>query len=193
VFSVSDCGSKTLSWILSRVQTSPGMRRDWFVSHASEPDLRHKTVRFACIPNDTCSSWACKASTDIAWQASRCLYSALCMFNHEKKSISPLSRIHNTSFISANYGLDKHVSVLIISPPQSTAGHRLLQLLALSFDLRLLASSSRQPSCANRHSTWPEGVLHYVNRDAVSTLELAYPNGSRFYGWYGQPTATSAC
>jgi hypothetical protein len=29
-------------------------------------------------------------------------------------------------------------------------------------DLRLFASSSYQPSCANRHSTWPEGVVHYV-------------------------------
>jgi hypothetical protein len=53
-----------------------------------------------------------------------------------------------------------------------------LQLLALSLDLRLLAScrsSSRQPSCVKYHSTWPEGVLHYVYRDAVSTPELVYP------------------
>jgi hypothetical protein len=74
-----------------------------------------------------------------------------------------------------------------------TVGHRPLQCLAISLDLRLLASSSCQPSCANRHSTWPEGVLHYVYLDAVSTPELVYPIGYRFYGWYGQPTATSAC
>jgi hypothetical protein len=60
--------------------------------------------------------------------------------------------------------------IIIISPPQSTAGHRPLQLLAISLDLRLLESSSRQPSCANRHSTWREGGLHYVYRDATSTL-----------------------
>jgi hypothetical protein len=30
-----------------------------------------------------------------------------------------------------------------------------------------------QPSCANRHSTWPEAVLHYAYRDAV-TPELVY-------------------
>jgi hypothetical protein len=44
----------------------------------------------------------------------------------------------------------------------STAGHGPLQCLAISLDLRLLASSVCQPSCANRHSTWPEGVLHYL-------------------------------
>jgi hypothetical protein len=37
---------------------------------------------------------------------------------------------------------------------QSTAGHTPLQLLAISHDLRQLASSSCQPSCANRHSTF---------------------------------------
>jgi hypothetical protein len=57
-------------------------------------------------------------------------------------------------------------------PQQSTAGHRPLQFLAISLDLRLLAFSYCQPSCANRHSTWPEGVLHYVFLDAVSTPEL---------------------
>jgi hypothetical protein len=29
-----------------------------------------------------------------------------------------------------------------------------------------------QPSCANRHSTWPEDVPHYVYLDAVSTPEF---------------------
>jgi hypothetical protein len=83
--------------------------------------------------------------------------------------------------------------IIIISLSQSTAEHRPLQYLAISLDLRLLASSSCQPFCANRHSTWPKGVLHYVYLDAVSTPELVYPSGYRFYGWYDQPTATSAC
>jgi hypothetical protein len=61
--------------------------------------------------------------------------------------------------------------ITIISPLQSTAIHRPLQLLAISLDLRLLATSFYQPSCVNRHSTWPE-FLHYVYRDAVSTPEL---------------------
>jgi hypothetical protein len=76
------------------------------------------------------------------------------------------------------------VIIIIISSPQSTAGHRPLQFLAISLDLRLLASSSCKPSCANRLSTWPEGVLHFVYLDAVSTPELVYPSGYRFYGWY---------
>jgi hypothetical protein len=54
--------------------------------------------------------------------------------------------------------------IIIIGPLQSTAGYRLLQLLAILLDLRLLASSSCQPSCANHHSNWPEGVLHYLYR-----------------------------
>jgi Cu/Ag efflux pump CusA len=66
------------------------------------------------------------------------------------------------------------IIIIIISPLQSTAGHWPLQILAISLDLGLLASSSCQPFCANRHSTWPEGVLHYVYRDAVSTPELFY-------------------
>jgi hypothetical protein len=41
-----------------------------------------------------------------------------------------------------------------------------IQLLAISLDLRLFASRSCQPSCANRYSTWPEGVLRYIYRDA---------------------------
>jgi hypothetical protein len=84
------------------------------------------------------------------------------------------------------------IVTIIISPPQSSAGHSPLLLFAISLDLQLLASSSCHPYCANRHSTRPEGVLHYVYRDAVSIPELVYPSGCRFYGWYGQPTATSA-
>jgi hypothetical protein len=83
--------------------------------------------------------------------------------------------------------------IIIISLPQSTAGYRPLQCPTISLYLRLLASSSCQPSCANRHSTKPEGVLNYVYLDTVSTPELVYPIGCRFYGWYGLPTATSAC
>jgi hypothetical protein len=52
-----------------------------------------------------------------------------------------------------------------------------LQLIAISLDLQLLTSSSHQPFCAKCHSTWPEGALHYVYRDAVSTPELVYPSG----------------
>jgi hypothetical protein len=66
------------------------------------------------------------------------------------------------------------IIIIIISPLKSTAGYRSLQLHAVSLDLLRLASSSCQPSCANRHSTWPEGVPHYVYHDAVSTPELLY-------------------
>jgi hypothetical protein len=62
-------------------------------------------------------------------------------------------------------GTHTYIIIIIISPLQSTAGHRPLQLLAISLDLRLFAKSSCQPSCANRHCTWPEGVLHYVYLD----------------------------
>jgi hypothetical protein len=64
-------------------------------------------------------------------------------------------RIERASFFKIN-----NIIIIIINPPQSTAGHRPLQLLTISLDLRLLASSSFQPSCTNRHFTWPEGVLH---------------------------------
>jgi hypothetical protein len=37
------------------------------------------------------------------------------------------------------------------------------------------------------HLAWGRTTL-----DAVSTPELVYPSGYRFYGWYGQSTATSA-
>jgi hypothetical protein len=87
-----------------------------------------------------------------------------------KGMLSRWSRLHMQSFI------------IIISLLQPTAGHRPPQCLAISLDLRLLASSSCQPSCANRDSTCPEGVLHYVYLDAASISELVYPNGYRFYG-----------
>jgi hypothetical protein len=85
------------------------------------------------------------------------------------------------------------IIIIIIIPSQSTAGHRPLQVLAISLDPRPLASSSCQPSCASRYSTWPQGVLNYVYLDAASTPELIYPSGYRFYGCYDQPNATSAC
>jgi hypothetical protein len=56
-------------------------------------------------------------------------------------------------------------------PTTILCGNRPLYSLAMPLDSRLLASSFCQPFCANRRSTWPEGVLHYVYRDAVSTLE----------------------
>jgi hypothetical protein len=46
------------------------------------------------------------------------------------------------------------IIIIIISPSQSTAGLRPLQYPAISLDPRSLASSSCQPSCANRHSYW---------------------------------------
>jgi hypothetical protein len=71
--------------------------------------------------------------------------------------------------------------IIIISQLQSIAGHRTIQLLAISLDLRLLASSSCQSSCANRHSAWPEGVLrrglHSKTRLPLrlSVLRLIWP------------------
>jgi hypothetical protein len=50
-------------------------------------------------------------------------------------------------FIVTYFGIEV---IIIISPLQSTVGHRLLKLLAISLDFRLLASSSYQPFCANR-------------------------------------------
>jgi hypothetical protein len=44
------------------------------------------------------------------------------------------------------------ITITIISLSQSTAGHRPFQYPAISLDLRLLASSSCQPSCANPHT-----------------------------------------
>jgi hypothetical protein len=61
------------------------------------------------------------------------------------------------------------IIIIIISPPLLTAEHK---LLPISLDFRQRTSSFHQPSCANRHSTWPEGVLHCVYCDAVSTPEL---------------------
>jgi hypothetical protein len=80
----------------------------------------------------------------------------------------------------------------VISPLQSTAGHRPLQLFSISLDLRQLASSSRQPSCVNRHSTWhesghltlrlPRRGLHSRTRlpQRLSVLRLIWPAHCHF-------------
>jgi hypothetical protein len=75
------------------------------------------------------------------------------------------------------------IIIIVISPLQYTAGHRPLQLLAISLDLGLLASSFCQPSCVNRHSTWrptlrlPRCGLHSRTRlpQRSSVLRLIWP------------------
>jgi hypothetical protein len=73
--------------------------------------------------------------------------------------------------------------IIIIIPLKSTPGHRAVQLLAISFDLRLLAAPARRSA---QIVTPPGGVgspqPHYVYRDTDSTPELVYPSGCRFYG-----------
>jgi hypothetical protein len=69
---------------------------------------------------------------------------------------------------------------VVILHHQTTTVHCWTWLQLLAIDLWLLASSSHQVSCVNRH-IWPEGILR-VYRDAVSTLELVYPSGYRFDG-----------
>jgi hypothetical protein len=59
------------------------------------------------------------------------------------------------------------IIIIIISPLQSPTSRH----FARSSATRILLC---QPSCANRHSTWPEGILNYVYRDGVSTPELDY-------------------
>jgi hypothetical protein len=62
------------------------------------------------------------------------------------------------------------VIIIIISPLQSTAGHRPLQLLANSLDLRLLASSSRQPSIV-----FPPGLrVFYTTFTETSSLQNSF-------------------
>jgi hypothetical protein len=81
---------------------------------------------------------------------------------------------HKTLCFSYMVGLPVVVVSFYHHHQPTTAGHRPLQCLAISLYLRLLASSSCQPSCANRHSTWLEGVLHYVYPSGkfVSFIEL---------------------
>jgi hypothetical protein len=85
--------------------------------------------------------------------------------------VDPLTQIEKLIIIIITITI---IIIIIIyqQPTQFTAGHRPLQFLTISLDPRLLASSSCQPSCAYRHFTWPADVLHYVYRDADSTLEL---------------------
>jgi hypothetical protein len=62
--------------------------------------------------------------------------------------------VPDTTLITHTYKIlqsESQCFCFIISPLQSTAGHRPLQLLAISLDLRLLASRSSQPSCVKKH------------------------------------------
>ncbi|KAI8436153.1 hypothetical protein MSG28_004242 [Choristoneura fumiferana] len=74
----------------------------------------------------------------------------------------------------------------------STAGHRPLPWHATEHDPRPLSSSSCKPPCEDHRSTESEDVTRYVCRSVVSTQELVYPNGYRFFWLYGRPIATSA-
>jgi hypothetical protein len=73
-----------------------------------------------------------------------------------------------TSFYSYSYLLFFHSPNSLLTFGSTSAYYSplldigLFKLFAILLDLRLLASSSRQTSFANRHSTWPEGVLRYV-------------------------------
>jgi hypothetical protein len=114
-------------------------------------------------------------------QVSRIFYSRSWTFYSE---LRPLYRNSQRKGVvrSALSSKSKIIIIIIISPLQSTAGNRPLQLLAISLDPQLLASSSCQLSSANHHSNWSNGILHHDYRDAVSTLELVYPSGCRLYG-----------
>jgi hypothetical protein len=55
-------------------------------------------------------------------------------------------------------------------------------MLAISLDLRLLASSSCQPSCANCHSTWSADtkvflyfIMHVIYKYCEDTVQLLPP------------------
>jgi hypothetical protein len=61
--------------------------------------------------------------------------------------------------ISRNNLMVNPFVIINISPLQSTAGRKPLQFRANSLDPRLLASSSCRPSCPNRHTTWPKGII----------------------------------
>lgn len=58
------------------------------------------------------------------------------------------------------------LTVIIISLPYSTAGHKPLRLHSTRFDPWLLASSICKPTCANHHCKWPVIVLNWVAFDA---------------------------
>jgi hypothetical protein len=59
-----------------------------------------------------------------------------CQFLKKSHKVTGLDN-KRASFFKIN-----NIIIIIINPPQSTAGHRPLQLLTISLDLRLLASSS---------------------------------------------------
>jgi hypothetical protein len=73
-----------------------------------------------------------------------------------KNIYSAQIRIYLSEIISFPCMCEWLYNNIIVSLLQFTAKHRPPQLLAILVELRLLASSSCQPSCANRHSTWPE-------------------------------------
>jgi hypothetical protein len=107
------------------------------------------------------------------WRVSVCLHS-ICM----NKSRCPKS---------------KYVFIYSSSLSSSSVYHNPLMDIGLSkcSPSALILDFFCQLYCANRHSTWPEGFLHFVYRDAVSTQERVYRNSCGFYGRYSQPTATS--
>jgi hypothetical protein len=81
------------------------------------------------------------------------------------------------------------MAIIIISLPQSTAGHRPLQSLAISLDLRLLASSSCQLSCANRRlsARWLKRTVllsHTLYRHRGSHRHPSYPNSWEDDNWW---------
>jgi hypothetical protein len=135
-------------------------------------------------------SWKSNADTWIL--GLRCICALLPLRCFELKRAKNNKRRHlDANVISLVY-------LIIIRLPQSSAGHKPTQSLAFSLDSR---SSSCQSSCKNRHSTWPEVRVVYttipwgiglgeprgridIYRDAVSTLELVYLRGCRFYGLY---------
>jgi hypothetical protein len=91
----------------------------------------------------------------------RCLIKApQCFGKYVKLLVPPAFVVVSThsSFMEDFSTLTYQFIIIIISPLQSTAGHKRLQLLAIPLDLRLHASSSCQPSCINRHFTWLEGA-----------------------------------
>jgi hypothetical protein len=64
------------------------------------------------------------------------------------------------------------VIIIIIRPLPSTARHWTSPIVRHLARSSALTSSSSQTSCANRHSTWPEGVLHYIYRESASNPRL---------------------
>jgi hypothetical protein len=80
---------------------------------------------------------------------------------------------------------------IVISVSSSSAYHSPLLDIGLSnlSPSRSIFGYSHPPPASR-----PAQIVtpRYVYLDAVSTPELVYPSGYRFYGWYDQPTATSS-